>query len=125
MAYCRKRNLPVAKFDVEKDRVSVAPRFDVAVSMEVAEHLPAPAADRYVDMLTRLAPVVVFTAATPGQGGNDHVNEQPHEYWIEKFASRGLVLDRDTANRWSGEWERGGRVRDWYHRNLMVFRASA
>jgi len=122
--YCRKRNLPVERFDVEKDQVAGARRCDVVVSMEVAEHLPAAVAERYVAMLAGLAPVVVFTAAIPGQGGNDHVNEQPHEYWIEKFSAHGFVLDRDTTQRWRADWQRGGRVRDWYYRNLMVFRAS-
>lgn len=122
--YCRKRDLPVEKFDVERDQRAGPRRFDVAVSMEVAEHLPASAAERYVAMLAGLAPVVVFTAATPGQGGNDHVNEQPHKYWIEKFAAHGLALDRDTSRRWGADWQRGGRVRDWYYRNLMVFRAA-
>jgi len=122
--YCRRRRLPVAKFDVERDTLVDARTFDVVVSMEVAEHLPATVADRYVDMLVRLAPAVVFTAATPGQGGNDHVNEQPHTYWIAKFADRGYRLDEAATQRWRDAWQAGGRVRDWYYRNLMIFRAA-
>jgi SAM-dependent methyltransferase len=125
LAYCRQRNLAVTKFDLEKDTLSSARTFDVVVSMEVAEHLPASSADRYVDVLTRLAPAVVFTAAPPGQGGNDHVNEQPAAYWIAKFAERGFTLDDALSRRWRERWEKSGKVRDWYHRNLMVFRVSA
>jgi SAM-dependent methyltransferase len=123
--YCRQRNLAVARFDLEKDELHSGRTFDVAVSMEVAEHLPGSSAERYVDMLTSLAPTVVFTAAPPGQGGNDHVNEQPPEYWIAKFARRGFVLDQGITQRWRERWEKTGNVRDWYHRNLMVFRADA
>jgi SAM-dependent methyltransferase len=123
--YCRRRNLAVARFDLEKDRLPTGRRFDVVVSMEVAEHLPASSAERYVDVLTSLAPTVVFTAAPPGQGGNDHVNEQPPAYWIAKFAQRRFVLDETTTQRWRRRWEESGKVRDWYHRNLMVFRADA
>jgi len=50
--------------------------FDLAVSMEVAEHLPEQVSEPYIDLLTRLSRVVVFTAARPGLGGSDHVNEQ-------------------------------------------------
>ena len=40
-------------------------RFDLALCLEVAEHLPAKAADAFVASLVELAPVVVFSAAMP------------------------------------------------------------
>jgi 2-polyprenyl-3-methyl-5-hydroxy-6-metoxy-1,4-benzoquinol methylase len=76
LKYCRSRRLSVAKFDLERDVFDDNRTFDVAVSMEVAEHLPEMVADRYLDLLTRLSQIIVFTAAPPGQGGNNHVNEQ-------------------------------------------------
>jgi SAM-dependent methyltransferase len=124
LEYCRRRRLAVAKFDLEKDVLHDDRAFDVAVSMEVAEHLPATVADRYVDLLVRVSDTVVFTAAIPGQGGNDHVNEQPPEYWIGKFARRGFRLDDARTRRWREAWEAGGKVQDWYHKNLMIFRAE-
>ena len=58
-------------------------RYDLAVSLEVAEHLPASCAEAFVESLTNLAPVVFFSAAVPFQGGTTHVNEQWPEYgWI-------------------------------------------
>jgi hypothetical protein len=51
-------------------------RFDLAMSVEVAEHLAPATADGFVTLLTALAPVVLFSAAIPGQGGVEHVNEQ-------------------------------------------------
>ena len=62
-------------------------RFDLAVSLEVAEHLPSSAADRFVAYLVSLAPVVLFSAAIPLQGGTDHLNEQWPAYWAERFAA--------------------------------------
>jgi 2-polyprenyl-3-methyl-5-hydroxy-6-metoxy-1,4-benzoquinol methylase len=53
---CRARHLEVEKFDLENDEYHAGRSFEVAISMEVAEHLPRKAADRYVDLLTRLAP---------------------------------------------------------------------
>jgi 2-polyprenyl-3-methyl-5-hydroxy-6-metoxy-1,4-benzoquinol methylase len=67
-----------------------AGRFDLAVSLEVAEHLPAEAADAFVGSLTLLAPVVLFSAAAPYQGGEGHVNERWPAYWAGRFAARGV-----------------------------------
>src|SRR5690349_4524884 len=94
---CRQRGVRVTPFDLEaRDSVNVDETYDVVASMEVGEHLPPKVADRYVDLLAgRVRPGggLVFTAATPGQGGLDHVNEQPHEYWIQKLTRSGLSYD--------------------------------
>lgn len=63
--------------------------FDLALSLEVAEHLPESSAGIFVESLCALAPVVVFSAAIPQQGGTHHVNEQWQDYWAEKFLQRG------------------------------------
>lgn len=55
-------------------------KFDLAISLEVAEHLPCDSAEAFVDSLTQLAPVILFSAAIPFQGGVGHVNEQWQEY---------------------------------------------
>ena len=122
LARCRARGLDVAKFDLERHVLRDARSFDVAISMEVAEHLPERSADRYVDLLARLAPVVVFSAAPPGQGGKDHVNEQPPSYWIAKFQQRGFEYAEEQSQRWRESWRTAGDVEDWYCKNLMIFR---
>lgn len=63
-------------------------RFDLAISLEVAEHLPASAARIFVQSLCDAADVVVFSAAIPGQGGRRHLNEQWPAFWAELFAER-------------------------------------
>ena len=95
----------------------------MAVSLEVGEHLPKRSAGRLVDLLTTLSPVVVFSAATPGQGATGHVNEQPHAYWITRFAARGFVMDRVLSDHWRSEWETQG-VASRYFENVLVFRDS-
>lgn len=94
---------------------------DVAVSFEVAEHLPATSADGLVGLLAATAPIVVFGAATPGQGGRGHVNEQPHDYWIAKFKSRGMEWDRTRSLAFRESW-RADSVDFWYADNALVFR---
>src|SRR5688572_7786920 len=61
-------------------------QWDLAMSLEVGEHLRPESAPGLVHLLTGLAPVVLFSAAIPGQGGVDHVNEQWPHYWAALFA---------------------------------------
>jgi SAM-dependent methyltransferase len=117
---CRERGLDVGRLDITRDPPP-ADRADVAVSTEVAEHLPESAADRFVELLTALAPFAVVTAALPGSGGKDHVNEQPNEYWVAKFAARGFDHDFELALRLRDEWRAAG-VDDVFHKSLMIFR---
>lgn len=60
-------------------------RYDLAVSLEVAEHLPKTSADQFVSFLTQMSDVILFSAAFTNQGGDNHINEQPHSYWAHKF----------------------------------------
>lgn len=64
-------------------------RFDLALCLEVGEHLPADAAHRLVDLLVLASDTVVFSAAVPGQGGQHHVNEQWQSYWAGLFRQHG------------------------------------
>ncbi|MGD9703392.1 MAG: class I SAM-dependent methyltransferase [Acidimicrobiia bacterium] len=76
--------------------------YDLAMSIEVAEHLPPERAEGFVADLTRLAPVVLFSAAYPGQGGTGHINEQWPSYWVERFAAIGYrSLEVCRATHWN------------------------
>ena len=114
------RGLDTRKFDITTDKLLYSAYYDVAVSMETAEHLPASAADRYVELLCSLAPVVIFTAAPPGQGGIGHLNEQPPEYWIGYFKARGFQPLEELVSAWRPAWRAAG-VADFYTNNLMIF----
>lgn len=60
-------------------------RFSLVQSLEVAEHLPESAAAGFVESLCRHSDIVMFSAAPPGQGGENHVNEQSYDYWRKLF----------------------------------------
>lgn len=91
-------------------------RVDLAVCLEVAEHLPEGRADGLVDDLTTVAPTVLFSAAIPGQGGTGHINEQWPSYWVERFRARGYAVS--GALRWHIWGHRD--VENWYRQNLLV-----
>lgn len=91
--------------------------FDLVVSLEVAEHLPAERADSFVETLTAHGPVVLFSAATPFQGGTGHVNEQWPGYWLNLFRAREYeVIDCIRGRVWDNE-----KVEWWYAQNLLLY----
>jgi len=92
-------------------------RFDMALSMEVAEHIPPSAADAYVENVALLADVILFSAALPGQGGTRHFNEQWPEYWAGKFAAHGYsAYDCIRSRIWDDT-----SVEFWYRQNVLLF----
>lgn len=97
--------------------VPIPRRFDLAVCLEVAEHLPPGCAGGLVDALTRLAPVVVFSAAVPGQGGDGHINERWPAFWAGLFEQRGY----GWADPFRPQWWDHPRVDWWYAQNTLLF----
>jgi len=92
-------------------------RFDLVVSLEVGEHLPSIYAEAFVECLTQLGPVVLFSAAVPGQGGVSHVNEQWPEYWAKLFANHDFVLtDCIRKDVWQNH-----NVAFWYAQNTFLY----
>ncbi len=92
-------------------------RFDVACSLEYAEHLPLSRAREFVGLLADAAPVVLFSAAVPGQGGLGHVNEQRQSWWAALFAAHGRVpvdcIRPAIQNAPGAEW--------YYAQNTIVY----
>jgi SAM-dependent methyltransferase len=103
-------------FDLEKvyhtDR-----KFDLAISLEVAEHLSIDSSDVFVKTITNLSDTVIFSAAIPEQGGQNHINEQEPKYWIEKFEKEGYQLfDVLRPIFWDNQ-----NVDSWYRQNMLLF----
>lgn len=92
-------------------------RFDLALSLEVAEHLPPACAVQFVSDLTSLAPAVLFSAAIPFQSGHSHLNEQWPSYWAKLFARHAYQpVDCIRDRIWNNpevEW--------WYAQNMLLF----
>lgn len=92
-------------------------KYDLAVSLEVAEHLPEEMSDTFVDNLARASNLILFSAAVVGQGGDFHVNEQPLSYWKEKFRKRGYhMLDCLRPLIWNNN-----EVLPMYRQNCVIF----
>lgn len=94
----------------------VTKRYDLALSLEVAEHIPERSADIFIDNICKSADIVLFSAAHPGQGGDGHINEQPIEYWIEKFYSHHYVPIEIRSN-----FQFDNEVESWYKENIVLY----
>lgn len=119
--YLRREQLviPPAKF-VAADlshTIDLRRRFDLVITLEVAEHLPATSSATFVDALTAHGTAIFFSAAVPGQGGTHHVNEQWPEYWKGLFEARNFVLIDCLRYRF---WD-NVKVAACYRQNMMLY----
>ena len=105
-------------FEADFDKpLAIERKFDLAISIEVGEHLLESSADAFVENITKSADIVLFSAAIPYQGGDNHVNEQWPEYWNEKFNRLGFVcIDCLRKILW-----RNQDVFDFYRQNMLLF----
>jgi methyltransferase family protein len=118
--------VPADKLHIPPDRfvasrldkpLQLGRRFDLVVSLEVAEHLPERGARQFVRNIVGLAPCVLFSAAVPYQRGTDHFNEQWPDYWAALFAEHGYVpLDGIRPLVWSND-----DVFSFYRQNILMF----
>jgi cyclopropane fatty-acyl-phospholipid synthase-like methyltransferase len=119
--YVRQQSLliPVEDFtavDLSKE-FDLQRRYDIVTSLEVAEHLPGSCSEIFISSLTAHANLVLFSAATPGQGGENHINERPLSFWQELFRQNGYeaydvvrpVFRSDTS------------VEPWYRFNTILY----
>lgn len=99
-----------------KAHTNVIPKkFSLCLCLEVAEHLEQQYADVLVQSCINHSDTIIWSAATPGQGGYHHVNEQPHQYWIDKFAAHGYnatpLIDKLSVA-----------PHDYYRKNMYEFK---
>lgn len=122
--------VPCEKLLISKDRFigadlskpfDLGRRFDLVQCLEVAEHIAPECTDTLLDNLVRHADIVMFSAATPGQGGEHHVNERPHSFWRSKFAARGYRMYDAIRPIIGGKTD----IEPWYRYNTFVFATAA
>lgn len=94
-------------------------KYDLAISVEVAEHLPFSASDNLVRDLCRASDIVLFSAAHVGQGGDGHINCQPFEFWQEKFLNNNFHYI-NIREQFKDNWE----IEGWYRENISLFISS-
>jgi SAM-dependent methyltransferase len=96
-------------------------KFDFVQSLEVGEHLPPSASAGFVESITHHGDVVLFSAALPGQGGTQHINERPIQFWRSLFAQNGYRAYDYLRPAIEGRKE----VEPWYRFNTLLYANSA
>ncbi|RDH81534.1 MAG: hypothetical protein DIZ80_15770 [endosymbiont of Galathealinum brachiosum] len=97
--------------------VKLDKKYDLAITLEVAEHLKPETASKFVQSLTTASDYVMFSAAIPFQGGTNHVNEQWPDYWVDLFEKENYVLiDFIRMKIWNDE-----AIPVWYRQNILMF----
>lgn len=92
-------------------------RYDLAISLEVAEHIEESYADVFVENLVNSSDNILWSAAIPNQGGVGHLNEKWPSYWVEKFNKYGYSCNGSFRYKfWFDE-----SIEPWYRQNLLLF----
>ena len=99
------------------EKIDAKKSYDLAICLEAAEHVEEKFSNLIVENLTKASKVILFSAALPGQGGTNHINEQPPEFWQKKFMKfnytqldiiRPIIWD-EPAVAW------------WYKQNIFLY----
>ena len=115
--------IPAQNFrQIDLDKAIVLDKkYDLAMSLEVAEHLCPEAAADFVKSICNASDFILFSAAIPGQGGTGHINEQRHSYWIALFAENGYTMfDAIRPQIWHND-----SIEVCYRQNALLFSRNA
>ncbi|AXC14568.1 hypothetical protein ACPOL_5318 [Acidisarcina polymorpha] len=96
-------------------------RFALVQCLEVGEHIETAASGTLVANLVRHGDCILFSAAIPGQGGENHINERPYEFWRALFAEHGY-MPYDFLR---PLLRRAKEVEIWYRHNVMLYVAAS
>jgi hypothetical protein len=99
------------------EQIVLKKKYDLAISLEVAEHIPQASAETFVHSLTNAADFILFSAAIPYQGGTDHINEQWPIYWNALFNKYGFIaVDYLRQQLWKEK-----KVNVYYKQNILLY----
>ncbi|EET47777.1 methyltransferase domain-containing protein [Thalassobium sp. R2A62] len=92
-------------------------RYDMASSIEVAEHLIPERSEAFVAELCALSDVVLFSAGIPGQGGSGHINLRWQDAWARMFAEHGYNTYDPVRRKMAGHND----AFYWFTQNTLLF----
>ncbi len=78
--------------------------YDLIVTIEVLEHLPAREGERAIENICAHTTDVLFSSSPNDHREPTHVNVQPTEYWAEQFARHGFFRDVDYDASYITQW---------------------
>ncbi|MBI5246400.1 MAG: hypothetical protein HY923_04415 [Elusimicrobia bacterium] len=73
--------------------------FDLALCLEVAEHIPEEFSGVFLDNILQFSDRLILSAAQPNQEGHHHVNMRPKRYWVAQLAAKGFAYNRPATGK--------------------------
>jgi SAM-dependent methyltransferase len=105
----------IIKHNLNKE-LNLNKKFDLVWCFEVIEHIHLDYEKNILKTLSNHSNIIILSAARPGQGGHGHFNEQPREYWIERFNAMAYDYDEALSKRLI-------EINETHAENLMVYKA--
>jgi len=105
------------RFQNFEKMIEIPEKYDLTISLEVAEHISPSQSQRFVDDLCKISNIVIFSAATPGQGGENHINENDLEYWRNLFRINGYY----TYDLLRKQFDSNFNIAPWYRFNTLIY----
>ena len=109
-------NIEFMEVDLESTTYSLI-ETDLTLCLEVAEHLTSISAVRLINDICSNSKYVIFSGATPGQGGYNHINEQEMRYWISLFEFNDFV----AIDLFREDLKNIIQVPSFYRNNILLF----
>lgn len=110
-------NFEFIEVDFEVSKKLPEENFDIAICLEVLEHLTAGTAVEVAQEIGRKCSFVIFSAAITGQGGTGHINERKFSYWMDLMRKQGFV----ALDVFRPALEKSREVPGYYKQNMMLF----
>jgi len=98
--------------------------FDLALCLDVAEHIPESLCDIFLSNLSKFSPTLLMACAPPNQGGHHHVNEKPKRYWINRLAEYGFAYNRKQTGILCEIFKKKRPIYMWMWEHLSVYEKS-
>jgi cyclopropane fatty-acyl-phospholipid synthase-like methyltransferase len=98
--YGEMTNVKFLQLNIFKDDIprEIDQKFDLVVSIEVAEHIERNKHHILFDFLVnKTNNWLVFSGARIGQGGHGHISERAENDWKGEFLSRGMIFDEQRT----------------------------
>lgn len=92
-------------------------KYDLAICMEVAEHLKPEVSENLIEWLASSADRVIFSASVTMQGGEGHINCRNRLFWNDLFEKKSFFLN-DVIRKSIRKFPDVG---IWYRLNTLVY----
>jgi len=109
--------IPPESFNkVDLAKLTVTKRFDLAISLETAEHLPESCAESFISVISSSSDIILFGAAIPGYTDFGHINCQWQSYWVDLFAKQDYMYIDIRKLIWNNN-----KIAEWYRQNTLLY----